>query len=205
MASDSETPNAAPTPPPEATPTEPNPGKSFGGLGLFNLARGAKLVALLLFMLPWVTISCADQTLATMSGYDLATGSVTVHNPMGGGTVSPPSSGNEQPDVPVLVAAVLIVLGLALTFVLKRGQAALAAMASCALAAALICYTVFVKVPGRARSDTSAGTGGDGSAMLNEQQIAEMIRVNVEIGFWLTLGALVLAIVLNWMARSRET
>lgn len=187
----------------ETTPTSPTPATQIGGATMFNLARGAKLVALLLFFLPWVTISCADQTLATMSGYDLATGSVTVHNPMGGGTATPPSSGNEQPDVPVLAAAILIVLALALTFVLKRGQATLAAMASCAAAAALISYTVFVRVPDKARANPSAGGGGDTSGMFNEQQISEMIRVDYAIGFWLTLGVLGLAILLNWLARSK--
>ena len=34
-----------------------------------NLARIAKVLALLFFLLPWVTISCAEQTLVTMSGY----------------------------------------------------------------------------------------------------------------------------------------
>jgi len=190
---------------PETTPTSPTPSTQIGGATMFNLARGAKLVALLLFLLPWVTISCAEQTLATMSGLDLATGSVTVNNPMGGSATTPPSSGNEQPDIPVLLAAVLIVLALALTFVLKRGQATLAAMASCAAAAALISYTVFVRVPAKAVANPSAGPGasGDSSGMFNEQQIAEMIRVDYAIGFWLTLGALGLAILLNWLARTK--
>lgn len=189
---------------PETTPTSPTPSTQLGGATMFNLARGAKLVALLLFMLPWVTISCADQTLATMSGFDLATGSVTVNNPMGGGSVTPASSGNEQPDVPVLLAAILIVLALGLTFVLKRGQATMAAMASCAAAAALISYTVFVRVPAKAVANPSAGAGAGGdSGMFNEQQIAEMIRVDYAIGFWLTLGALGLAILLNWLARTK--
>lgn len=188
---------------PETTPTSPTPSTQLGGATMFNLARGAKLVALLLFLLPWVTISCAEQTLATMSGYDLATGSVTVHNPMGGGTATPPSSGNEQPDVPVLAAGILIVLALGLTFVLKLGQAAMAAMASCAAAIALISYTAFVRVPAKAVANPSAGAGGDSGGMFNEQQLAEMIRVDYAIGLWLTLGVLAAAIVLNWLARSK--
>lgn len=54
-----------------------------------NLARGAKIIALLLFILPWVTISCAEQTLVSMSGVDLASGSVTMNNPAPPGSTAP--------------------------------------------------------------------------------------------------------------------
>jgi len=206
MASDPNQPDASstPEPTPEAAPTSADPAKAIGGLGYMNLARGAKLVALLLFLLPWVTISCAEQTLATMSGIDLATGSVTMHNPMTGQSERPP--GNEGPDYPVLAAALLIGLALVLSFLLKRGLATLAGMGGAAVAAALISYTVFVRIPEKTHA-APPGTGGAnaGGGMLNEQQLAELIRVDVAVGFWLTLGALIAAILLNWLARTRAT
>ena len=61
-------------------------------LSMSNLARAAKVVALLLFFLPWVTVSCAEQTLVTMSGVDLATGSVTMTNPMTGAPRARPAA-----------------------------------------------------------------------------------------------------------------
>jgi hypothetical protein len=169
-------------------------------LDSFNLARAAKLVALLLFLLPWVTVSCGQKKMASMSGYELATGSVTFHNPMTGAVDRPP--GKQGPDVPVLAAFLLIVASLILGFVLRRELAALVGIAGSAAAAALISYTVFVRIPNESRAPPS---GGEGSGMFNEQQIAELIRVDVANGYWLTIGALAAAILLNWLARNRAT
>ena len=92
-----------------------------------NLARIAKVIALLLFVLPWVTISCAEQPLVTMSGVDLATGHVMMHNPMTGATESPP--GANGGDIWVILAALLILAGLAASFVLKGRNGLIANMA----------------------------------------------------------------------------
>lgn len=169
-----------------------------GGSTLFNLARGAKLAALLLFFLPWVTVSCAGQELASMSGYDMAVGSVTVTNPMTGASETPPGAGER--DLPVLVAGALILVSLVLTFVLARGLAALIAAGGAAGAAILIGYTVFVRVPAKMHGG-SMGGGDPASAGFNEQQLAEMIRVEHAIGLWLTLLALAAAVALNLMSR----
>jgi hypothetical protein len=177
----------------------PPPAASGGGSGLFNLARGAKGVALLLFLLPWVTISCAGQELATLSGYDLATGSVTIANPMTGASETPPGAGER--DIAVIAAALLILLSLAATFVLKRGQAALVAAGGAAVSALLISYTVLIRVPARMRDSAAA----EGSAGMNQQEIADMISVDVAIGFWLTLAVLIAAVALNWLARGRTS
>ncbi len=166
-------------------------------LSFFNLARGAKLAALLLFLLPWVTVSCAGQPLATISGLDLATGSVTLHNPMTGATEQPRGGG--ETDLPVLFAALLIAASLAASFLLARSKAALAGMAGCALAAALIAYTVFVRLPVRLRESQP----DDMKARLGDTPIDEIVRTEVSTGLWLTLAALAAAVVLNWLARSR--
>jgi len=190
---------------PGPAPAPPTP--AGGGLPFFNLGRGAKGLALVMFFLPWVTVSCAGQELITMSGYDLATGTISMRNPMTGAVESPP--GNAQGgDLPVLIAAILILGSLVVTFVLRRQLAALIAMAGCALAAAAISYTAFVKVPNSTNTGPMApgAGGGDAAAMgMNEQQLAEMIQVNYGIGLWLTLAALVAAIVLNFLARSRAS
>ncbi len=175
----------------------PPPAAAGGGLPLFNLARGAKGIALLLFLLPWVTISCQGQELASFSGYNLATGSVSVANPMTGAAETPPGGGER--DIPVIAAALLILLSLAATFVLKRGQAALIAAGGAAAAALLISYTVLVRVPASMRESAAA----EGGAGMNQQELADMISVDVQIGFWLTLAALIAAVALNWLSRGR--
>ena len=107
-------------------------------LTMSNLGRIAKVVALLLFVLPWVTVSCAEQTLITMTGVDLATGKVTMTNPMTGVSENPPGGG--ESDMLVIVGAVLILLSLAATFMLSGRTGALAAIAGCAAAAAGLAF-----------------------------------------------------------------
>ena len=93
--------------------------------------------------------------MASMSGYELATGSVTFHNPMTGAAQQPP--GNQGPDMPVLVAFLLIVASLLLGFVLRRGLATLVGMAGSAAAAVLISYTVWVRIPNESHATPPSG------------------------------------------------
>lgn len=163
---------------------------------LTNLARAAKLLALLLFVLPWVTVSCGEQTLASMSGIDLASGSATVTNPMTGTAERPPGGG--QADMFVIAAAILIAASLLATFLLKGRTGAVAAIGGCAAAAVSLCHTVLIRIPAKAQeSPALSGAGAEG---MSQQQLAELIRIDVAIGFWLTIAALVAAIVLNVMA-----
>ena len=165
-----------------------------------NLARIAKVVALLLFVLPWVTISCAEQPLVTMSGVDLATGHVMMHNPMTGATETP--AGRERRrHLGDPRRALLILAGLAASFLLKGRNGLIANMAGAGLAAAALAYTVLVRIPhaahaGRSRCRRRPCTGGGPSP----EQIAQMIQVKVQIGFWLTLLALIAAIVFDLLA-----
>jgi hypothetical protein len=165
-----------------------------------NLARIAKVVALLLFFLPWVTISCAEQPLLTMSGVDLATGHVMMHNPMTGATESPP--GANGGDMWVIAAALLILAGLAASFLLKGRNGLIANMAGAGLAAAALAYTVLVRIPHSARSG-SAGGGAVTPGGPSPDQIAQMIQIKVQIGFWLTLVALIAAIAFDLLAMKK--
>ena len=177
--------------------SDSNRGTRSPALSLANAARALKLFALLFFFLPWATVSCADQTLISMSGMELATGTATAHNPLTGETATPPSAG--KPDLPVLAAALLIAAAMVLSFVLARSQAPLVSIAALAVAAALICYTVLVRIPAQVRVDASA-QAAQGASRMN---LADVIRVETAPGFWLTLAALIAAIALTWMA-SRE-
>lgn len=169
-----------------------------GFLSMTNLGRIAKVVALLLFVLPWVTVSCADQTLVSMTGVDLATGHITMGaNPMGGSSTAVPAA--HSGDLFVILGAVLILAGLAVTFVLKGSKGAMAAGACAALAAVSLAYTVLVKIPGTARADATSSAGG-GAGGPSPEQIAEMIKVNIQIGFYLCLAALIAAVVFDFLA-----
>lgn len=206
MASEPDTGGATP-------PPAPTPPAAGGGGGLFNLARGAKGIALLLFLIPWVTVSCGGTEFASMSGLDLATGSIDVRNPMTGQLESPPggpNGGGRGNDMWIIAAAGLILAGLVLTFVLPRAIAALLAAAGSVGAAGLIGYTVLARLPAEMRAQPmtppGGGAGGGGGAAdlgMNAQQLAEMIKVEPTTGFWLVMAALAAAVALNLMARGR--
>jgi len=97
---------------------------------------------------------------------------------------------------------VLILAGLALSFVLKGSRAAMAAGACAAVAAASLAYTVLIRIPGTARADATSSAGGGGAGGPSPEQIAEMIRVNIQIGFYLCLAALIAAVVFDFLAMS---
>lgn len=184
------------------------PPSSGGAKALATPANGSRalmLLALLFFLLPWLTVSCADQTLVSMSGLDLARGSVTMHNPVTGQTAQPPSGG--EADIPVLAGGLLVALALLLSFVMKGRSGTLASIASLAVAAAAISYTVLIRIPDQAREDAARQEpppSTPGMPDLDQAQLAEMIRVETEIGFWLTLAAIVGAIAFAWMVARRE-
>lgn len=171
-------------------------------LSKVNLARIAKVLALFFFLLPWVTVSCAEQTLVSMTGLQLATGDVTMVNPMTNQTESPP--GANGGDMFVIIGAVLILAALAATFILKGRNGFLAAIGGCALAIAALCYTVLVRIPGEAHTNPAGAAGGgasgSGSMGPSPEQIAQMIKVETEMGFWLTIVALAIAIALLFLA-----
>lgn len=183
---------------------------------LFNIARGAKGIALLAFLLPFVTISCAGQPLARITGVQLATGSI---QPIGqNGMPGAPSGGASTAtdygvDILALVAAILIAAALVLTFVLARRRAALFAMVLSAVAAVVLVFDVFVRIKGAATSQLRQGMGTGGAAPSGGgadferqmQQMANSISVDPAMGFWLCILALVAAIVINNMVRSRQT
>lgn len=184
-----------------------------------NLARIAKIVALLLFVLPWVTVSCSpqglgpaagappgmttgsgDMVLVRATGVQLATGSATPINP--NPSASPPPNPFAAPNYAILGGALLILLSLAASFLLKGRNAVLAAAAGSALAAAALAYAVLIDIPRLVHASFASGAGagaGEGSP-INPAELARMIQVKAEIGFWLTLVALIAAVILNVLA-----
>jgi hypothetical protein len=198
-----------------------------------NIARAAKVAALLFFFLPWVTVSCstgamnqlggvgqpsgagvpamgqmgaAEVPLATATGAQLAMGSVTIANPAAnpaapaqpaGGTGNP----FEKPNMAVLAAAVLILLALAGTFLLGGRSGALVGVVGSGLAAVAICYAVLVQIPGDVRASFlhNGPGGGPGAPPINPAELAQLIQVKAQMGFWLTIAALAAAVVFNLM------
>jgi hypothetical protein len=171
-------------------------------------ARIAKTVALLCLFLPWVTVSCAGQRLASINGVSLMMGTATMRDPASGAAQT--RSGSPE----ILMYLVLAAIGFALfaSFAWPRRKGATAALYACGAAVLLACAEVFVLIPqhlyqAMARSQPRPSPFGAsldtqfGTQM--ETGMSQVIRVEPASGFWLTVLALAAALVFNWMIRQR--
>ncbi len=151
-------------------------------------ARIAKVLALLLFLLPWVAVSCNGQPLIEATGYQLATGAP------------------EVADIPVpkekleaawwaIAGAVVIALGLVGSFALKGVKnAGRAVLVSSVLAIALLgggMGQMVGQMRGAIEKETGKPDKGGSEMEALERQLSQMmgqaIRVEIKNGFWLTL------------------
>ena len=146
-----------------------------------NLARLAALVAILGFFLPWAEVSCSGQPLAHETGIQLITG---------GGAGAPAPAHH---DLWVACSLAFIVLGLA-GALLARGQRGAVILMAAALAAAVASLIgVSQEVPSaEVQAQLAAGPpGGDPSA---RRAASELMSANLEYGYFVTLGGLIVAI-----------
>jgi len=155
-----------------------------------NIARVAKVVALLAFVLPWLVVSCNGTPLAEASGLDLVTGGVKAMNQE--------VSENRDPQWWAIGALALIVIGLALSFALKPVRRAAAGLGGAAAAALVLSAVGMMLMIGSFRSemtekmnesnDPAANAIFDASEM--QKAMAEAIRIDTKFGYWLELLAL---------------
>jgi hypothetical protein len=200
----------------------------MAGSSLFgNAARLAAVAALLLFLLPWTALSNSPGEIGNAlgmpdaaamfgssencpivraSGAQLATGAAAV-DPACRGVLAdlvPQTNPDDDPnnpfaraDIPVIAGALLLVLTLVAGFLLKGRHAAIATALGPALAAAAFCYSVLMHIPAALRSAPAAGSVGP---ELTADQLARIIQVTPQYGFWLEIAALLAAIVLALLA-----
>ncbi len=182
---------------------------------MLNFIRIAKIVALLAFVLPWVAVSCQGVDLATASGVELIQGTMTT-NPQaseqmagrfgGMGDLSVTDSGaQDTPDTPdlgmnyfALATALVIVVGLALTFIGAAKTAARNAIVTSLLGAALAFGAVWqfkesVKAESARENPQASATDnpfGDMDGM-GQDIIGSLLQERI--GYWIVLGALLAA------------
>ncbi|HEY3799936.1 MAG TPA: hypothetical protein VGL58_16420 [Caulobacteraceae bacterium] len=135
------------------------------------VARFAKLIALIGFMLPWVLVSCGHQPAAHLSGIDLATGTAITGDVPTAGQAS-----QGHPDLWIAASLLLVIVGLAAGLLLRGSRAAAAMAATSAAALALASIGVW-----RIASAYPA-QGSDASAVVQAQ---------AEYGFLLTCAGLI--------------
>lgn len=153
--------------------------------------RIAKVVALLAFALPWLTVSCSGQKIASISGWNLVTGSISLRNPVSGAVEQHGGS----PSVLIILALIAIVGGIVLSF--KNAELSNKAKATLgfSISATVLIWLGTSSINGgsamRAASERQTGYGQDMFA-------ASIVSVDYAIGFWVTTLCLALATFLSW-------
>jgi phosphoglycerol transferase MdoB-like AlkP superfamily enzyme len=158
---------------------------------MWKWIRVPKGIALLAFLLPWMTVSCSGQKLVEASGFGLAFGRVTAM-----GQAAQASDGASL-NIWLILALVAIAGGLALLF-LRGREAAKLVLGTSVAAIALI----FVGTYRYSKDAILADAAKDGQNSGMDQAAVAMLQVDWEIGYWLALLSLIAAAVMAWLMMS---
>ncbi|MBI1251555.1 MAG: hypothetical protein GC189_08795 [Alphaproteobacteria bacterium] len=170
----------------------------------FNaLARGAKLVALFCFFLPWATVSCSGNELANATGFQLMTGDIQPNPALSDTAQGQTGQLDADPNPYAIAAFALIALGLLASAFLRGKAAAGALLAASLMAMGASYYSVENLRAGMtreiARADEARG-GEDSGGFLSRAQerrlsdaVAGAIRIEAREGVWATILALAAA------------
>ena len=158
---------------------------------MWKWIRIPKGIALLAFLLPWMTISCSNQKIAEASGFGLAFGRISAMGQTAG------SGDGASMNVWLILALLAIVGGLVLLFTKGREAAKLVLGTS---AAALV--LIFVGTYRYSKDAIMAEAAKNGSDNGMDQAALAMIQVNWHFGYWLALLSLIVAAAMAWLVMS---
>lgn len=157
---------------------------------MWKWIRIPKGIALVAFLLPWMTISCSEQKIAEATGFGLAFGNVTT---MGRAT----SAGDGAAMNLWLVLALLAIAG-GLFLLFTRGREAAKLVLGTSVAALVL---IFLGTWRYSKDAIMAEAAKNGGGDMDRAAMA-MIQVNWEIGYWLALFALIAAAAMAWIVMS---
>jgi hypothetical protein len=170
---------------------------------MFKWIKIPKAIALLAFLLPWMTVSCSGTAVVSATGFGLAFGKFT--SEMANAGTNP---GDGKSNILLILAIVVIAAGLIVSFLRVR-QAALVTLATSVAGIVLILAGTWrysksamlaeMKKAGEAKPDNPFA-GGNLFGRDPAETAAAMIRIDWHFGYWLTLAALVVAGVTAWLA-----
>jgi len=177
-------------------------------MNFLMLARVAKLVALLGFILPWVVVSCSGTEILQATGIQLMTGDMQPTAAFEQAQAQSQSSGGSEndgpePSIPAIAAFSAIAIGLLLSLVTKGRAAAGAIMITAAAGLGLSYYAVDKLESDLSRSmqeSANQGQSQSGSPFASggpsPSQMGAAFQVEEKEGYWLTMGALGAAVIL---------
>lgn len=169
----------------------------------FNqIARIGKLVALLGFFLPWVTVSCSNTDILTATGWQLMTGDPQPAGPLAG--VEQERTDDAEPAVIIIAAFAVILIGLVCSLFTRTQAAAITILVSSVLGIGISYYgvenlrTEMQRQISQGQHDLNAEAGDNpflGADQQNQiaRSIASSVTVREERGYMLTHGGLLAA------------
>jgi hypothetical protein len=161
------------------------------------VARVSKLVGLIGFLLPWVTVSCSGNVILEATGLQLMTGDPQPAGMLEGADRS--EMDDAEPAIGVILACAAAVVGLGLSFVLKNKQAAGAILAGAVLTIGLSYFSIEnmrSEMTRELNEQQAEAPTEDNPLFPAEQQrdmaraMANAIRIEEEEGFLLTIGGM---------------
>jgi hypothetical protein len=146
------------------------------GVRLLDLARIAKIIAVLGFVLPWLAVSCSGHRMLTASGLSLAVGDMTIAGP------GAPHHIHGHPNWWLAAAGAVIVAGLVAGLALRGRAVAATLLAASAAGAILSAVGLWSIYAGQSRDIATVeaqaiGVGRSGG----------LARLETLYGFWMTL------------------
>ncbi len=182
----------------------------------FNqIARIGKLIALLGFFLPWVTVSCSNTEILQATGWQLMTGDPQPAGPLEGMADQRQRAEESEPAVIIIAAFAVILIGLG-TSLMTRAQTAAISMLVCALLGIGISYYGVQNMRSELRREITEtqserqGAVADNPFFSGDQQremsaaVADSIDVEEQEGYIVTQGGLVLAALFSLLTLFRR-
>lgn len=179
----------------------------------FNqIARIGKLVALLGFFLPWVTVSCSNTEILSATGWQLMTGDPQPAGPLEGMANEQQRAEDSEPAVIIIAAFAVIIIGLG-TSLVTRAQTAAISMLVCAVLGIGISYYGVENMRSELRREITSGAqeqssdnpffSGDQQRELS-QAVASSVTVEEQEGYRVTHGGLLIAAIFSLLTLFRK-
>ncbi|MFN3463431.1 MAG: hypothetical protein ACK4X1_05075 [Terricaulis sp.] len=182
----------------------------------FNqIARLGKLVALLGFFLPWVTVSCSGTEILSATGWQLMTGDPQPAGPLEGMADQRQQAEDSEPAIIIIAAFAVVLIGLG-TSLFTRAQTAAISMLVCAVLGIGISYYGVENMRSELRREITESQGDPQSSVADtpffsaDQQrelssvVASSIKVEEQEGYIVTHGGLVLAAIFSLLTLFRR-
>ena len=171
----------------------------------FNqIARLGKIVALLGFFLPWVTVSCSNTEILSATGWQLMTGDPQPVGPLEGMADQRQQAEDSEPAVVIIAAFAVILIGLASSMFTRTQAAAVTMLVTSVLGIGVSYYGVEnmrtelrreITETRNEQSEAIGDTSFFGATQQRElsEAVSSSITVKEQEGYMVTNGGLLLA------------